>query len=133
MTIAEVSRKYDISADTLRYYERIGLIPPVPRTRGGLRDYGEESSGWIQLMKCMRAAGVQIEALIEYVDLFQQGDATLDARKALLVEQRDQLVSRMAEMQASLDLLNQKIDRYEQGMMTAEQQLRRLHAEREGA
>ena len=133
MTIAEVSRKYDISADTLRYYERIGLIPPVPRTRGGLRDYGEESCGWIQLMKCMRAAGVQIEALIEYVDLFQQGDATLDARKALLVEQRDQLVSRMAEMQASLDLLNQKIYRYEQGMMTAEQQLRRLHAEREGA
>ena len=133
MTIAEVSRKYDSSADTLRYYERIGLIPPVPRTRGGLRDYGEESCGWIQLMKCMRAAGVQIEALIEYVDLFQQGDATLDARKALLVEQRDQLVSRMAEMQASLDLLNQKIDRYEQGMMTAEQQLRRLHAEREGA
>ena len=133
MTIAEVSRKYDISADTLRYYERIGLIPPVPRTRGGLRDYGEESCGWIQLMKCMRAAGVQIEALIEYVDLFQQGDATLDARKALLVEQRDQLVPRMAEMQASLDLLNQKIDRYEQGMMTAEQQLRRLHAEREGA
>ena len=133
MTIAEVSRKYDISADTLRYYERIGLIPPVPRTRGGLRDYGEESCGWIQLMKCMRAAGVQIEALIEYVDLFQQGDATLDARKALLVEQRYQLVSRMAEMQASLDLLNQKIDRYEQGMMTAEQQLRRLHAEREGA
>ena len=133
MTIAEVSRKYDISADTLRYYERIGLIPPVPRTRGGLRDYGEESCGWIQLMKCMRAAGVQIEALVEYVDLFQQGDATLDARKALLVEQRDQLVSRMAEMQASLDLLNQKIDRYEQGMMTAEQQLRRLHAEREGA
>ena len=130
MTIAEVSRKYDISADTLRYYERIGLIPPVPRTRGGLRDYGEESCGWIQLMKCMRAAGVQIEALIEYVDLFQQGDATLDARKALLVEQRDQLVSRMAEMQASLDLLNQKIARYEQGMMTAEQQLRRLHAER---
>ena len=133
MTIAEVSRKYDISADTLRYYERIGLIPPVPRTRGGLRDYGEESCGWIQLMKCMRAAGVQIEALIEYVDLFQQGDATLDARKALLVEQRAQLVSRMAEMQASLDLLTQKIDRYEQGMMTAEQQLRRLHAEREGA
>ena len=133
MTIAEVSKKCGLSADTLRYYERIGLIPPVPRTKGGVRDYGEESCGWIQLMKCMRAAGVQIEALIEYVDLFQQGDATLDARKALLVEQRDQLVSRMAEMQASLDLLNQKIDRYEQGMMTAEQQLRRLHAEREGA
>ena len=127
MTIAEVSRKYDISADTLRYYERIGLIPPVPRTRGGLRDYGEESCGWIQLMKCMRAAGVQIEALIEYADLFQQGDATLDARKALLVEQRDQLVDRMADMQASLDRLNQKIENYER-ILEAERRLRKPEA-----
>lgn len=106
MTIAEVSKKFDISADTLRYYERIGLIPPVPRTKGGLRDYDEESCGWIELMKCMRAAGVQIEALIEYVDLFQQGDDTLDARKALLIEQREQLLVRMADMQRSLDRLN---------------------------
>lgn len=133
MTIAQVSQKYGLSQDTLRYYERIGIIPPVPRNKSGIRDYDEVSCNWIELMKCMRSSGVQIEALIEYVSLFQQGDATLDARKALLVEQRDQLVSRMAEMQASLDLLNQKIDRYEQGMMTAEQQLRRLHAEREGA
>ena len=123
MTIAEVSRAYGISADTLRYYERIGLIPPVPRTKGGVRNYGEESCGWIQLMKCMRAAGVQIEALIEYVDLFRQGDATIGARKALLMEQRDQLVARMEEMQASLDLLNQKIDRYEQSMVSAERKL----------
>ncbi len=127
MTIAEVSKRYDISPDTLRYYERIGLIPPVPRTKGGVRDYGEESCGWVQLMKCMRAAGVQIEALIEYVDLFQQGDATIGARKALLMEQRDQLVARMEEMQASLDLLNDKIDRYEQSMVSAERKLRSLH------
>ena len=125
MTIAEVSKKFDISADTLRYYERIGLIPPVPRTKGGLRDYDEESCGWIELMKCMRAAGVQIEALIEYVDLFQQGDDTLDARKALLIEQREQLLVRMADMQRSLDRLNMKIERYEQGLMKKEQMLRR--------
>ena len=129
MTIAEVSRAYGISADTLRYYERIGLIPPVPRTKGGVRNYGEESCGWIQLMKCMRAAGVQIEALIEYVDLFRQGDATIGARKALLMEQRDQLVARMEEMQASPDLLNQKIDRYEQSMVSAGRKLRLLHTE----
>ena len=131
MTIAEVSNKCDISADTLRYYERIGLIPPVPRTKGGLRDYDEESCGWIELMKCMRAAGVQIEALIEYVDLFQQGDDTLDARKALLIEQREQLLVRMADMQRSLDRLNMKIERYEQGLMTKEQQLRRIHEEKQ--
>ena len=129
MTIAEVSKKFDISADTLRYYERIGLIPPVPRTKGGLRDYDEESCGWIELMKCMRAAGVQIEALIEYVDLFQQGDDTLDARKALLIEQREQLLVRMADMQRSLDRLKMKIERYEQGLMTKEPQLRRLHVD----
>ena len=127
MTIAEVSKKYGLSADTLRYYERIGLIPPVPRTRGGVRDYGEESCGWIELMKCMRAAGVQIEALIEYVKLFRQGDSTMADRKAILVEQRDQLLARMAEMQASLDLLNSKIDGYEQKMVSAEQRLRQLH------
>ena len=131
MTIAEVSRTYDISADTLRYYERIGLIPPVPRTSGGIRDYDEESCGWIELMKCMRRAGVQVEALIEYVNLFQQGDATLEARKALLIEQRDQLAARMQEMQASLDRLNHKIERYDKGLMTAEKRLQRLHEEKQ--
>ena len=124
MTIAEVSRKYDITPDTLRYYERIGLIPPVPRTKGGIRDYDEESCGWIELMKCMRRAGVQIEALIEYVELFRQGDATLDARKNLLIEQRNHLISRMEDMQASLDRLNQKIENYEQ-LLAAEQRLRK--------
>ncbi|MDO4270434.1 MAG: MerR family transcriptional regulator [Eubacteriales bacterium] len=126
MTIAEVSKKYDISADTLRYYERIGLIPPVPRTKGGVRNYDEASCGWVELMKCMRAAGVQIEALIEYVALFQRGDETIDARKALLIEQRDQLLSRMDDMRRSLDRLNDKIDRYEQGLMTKERQLARF-------
>ena len=66
MTIAEVSRKYDITADTLRYYEKIGLIPPVPRSKSGIREYDEESCKWIELMKCMRAAGVQIEACLLY-------------------------------------------------------------------
>lgn len=123
MTIAEVSRTYDITADTLRYYERIGLIPPVPRTKGGIRDYDEDSCLWIELMKCMRKSGVQIEALIEYVALFKKGDETLDARKAILVEQRNQLVDRMAEMQESLDRLNMKIEKYESGLMAAEKRL----------
>ena len=131
MTIAEVSRKYDITPDTLRYYERIGLIPPVPRTKGGIRDYDEESCGWIELMKCMRRAGVQIEALIEYVELVRQGDATLDARKNLLIEQRNHLISRMEDMQASLNRLNDKIEGYEQGMRAAEKDLAQLRQEKE--
>ena len=129
MTIADVSKKYELSADTLRYSERIGLVPPVPRNKGGIRDYDTESCQWVELMKCMRSAGVQIEALIEYVALFQQGDETIGARKALLIEQRDQLVERMAEMQRSLDRLNDKIERYDQGLMTKEHLLRHLQSQ----
>lgn len=130
MTITEVSKKYGLTADTLRYYERIGLIPSVPRNKSGIRDYDEESCQWIELMKCMRKSGVQIDALIQYVSLFQEGDATLDARKNLLIDQRNQLAERMKDMQASLERLNYKIERYEQGMMAAERNLQRLHEEK---
>jgi len=112
-TIAEVSKKYNITADTLRYYEKIGLIPPVPRTPSGIRNYDETSCGWIELMKCMRKAGVQIEALIEYVKLFQEGEHTAQTRKEILIEQRDILQCRIADMQESLDRLNFKIEKYE--------------------
>lgn len=113
MTIAETAKKYDISADTLRYYERIGLIPPVPRTRSGIRDYDESSCGWVEFTKCMRGAGLQIEALIEYVSLFRQGDETSDARKAILIEQRGQLAERITQMQQTLERLDRKIAHYE--------------------
>ena len=124
MTIQEVSRRYGLSADTLRYYERVGLIPPVPRTRGGARDYDGPSLGWVELIKCMRSAGVSIEALIEYSRLFQQGEETVEARKALLVEQRRQLLERMEDMQRSLDRLNEKIENYDQGLARKERELR---------
>ena len=130
MTIAEASKKYDISADTLRYYERIGLIPPVPRTKSGIRDYDEASCGWIQLMKCMRKAGVQIEALIEYVALYQQGEETASARKAILEAQREQLRMRLEEMQESLHLLDKKIQHYEETVCAADENLRKIEKER---
>lgn len=110
----------------MRYYERMGLIPPVPRNKNGIRDFSEESCRWIELMKCMRRAGVQIEALTEYVALFLQGNATIDARKAVLTEQRNHLMECMEDMQATLNRLNLKIEQYEQGLMTTEKQLQRL-------
>ena len=76
MTIAEVSRQYDISADTLRYYERIGLLPHVGRTSGGIRNYSEDDCHWVEYIKCMRSAGVSVETLLEYVTLFHQGTST---------------------------------------------------------
>ena len=130
MTITEVSKKYGLTPDTLRYYERVGIIPPVPRNRSGIRDYDEAACGWVELMKCLRSAGVRIEALIEYSSLFQQGDATLDARKELLIEQRRQLAERMEDMQRSLDRLDCKIENYEQGLMRTEQALRQQEQRR---
>jgi DNA-binding transcriptional MerR regulator len=120
MMIAEVSRKFDISQDTLRYYERIGLIPAVTRNSSGIRDYDEEDCRWIEFVKCMRSAGLPIEALIEYLDLFKQGVGTLEARKTLLIEQRDQLTAKIADMQLTLDRLNFKIQRYEEWTHTKE-------------
>lgn len=123
MTITEVSKQFDLTADTLRYYERIGLVPPVPRNKNGIRDYDENSCRWIQLMKCMRKAGVQIEALIEYAALFQKGNETVEARKRLLIEQRNQLIDKMEDIKESLRILNNKIDRYEHGLMIIEKDL----------
>ena len=92
MTIKEVSEKYGISQDTLRYYERVGMIPPVTRTAGGIRDYKEKDLAWVELAKCMRSAGLPVEAMIEYVRLTQEGDATIPARLQLLKEQRESLL-----------------------------------------
>lgn len=124
MTITEVSKKYGLSADTLRYYERVGLIPPVPRNSSGIRDYDQTSLGWVELIKCLRSAGVGIEALSEYCRLFQQGEDTTEQRKELLKEQRRQLLERMEDMRRSLDRLNDKIERYEEGLARKERELR---------
>lgn len=124
MNIAEVSRKFDLSQDTLRYYERIGLIPSVTRNKSGIRDYTEEDCRWVEFIKCMRNAGLPIEVLIEYVTLFQQGEATVAARKDLLLEQRKQLLLRMEDMKKTLERLNFKIDGYEQ-LAAKEKELKR--------
>jgi DNA-binding transcriptional MerR regulator len=124
MTIAEVSKKLVLSQDTLRYYERIGLIPGVNRNKGGIRDYTEEDCRWIEFIKCMRNAGLPIEVLIEYVALFQKGETTMEARKELLVEQRNQLKARLEDMEKTLERLNYKIERYEQAVIPAEHELK---------
>ena len=86
----------------------------MPRTKGGVRNYDDASCGWIELVKCMRSAGVQIEALIEYGALCRQGEGTEERRKEILLEQRALLLGRMEKMQRSLDRLDYKIANYDQ-------------------
>lgn len=126
MKIAEVSDRYNISIDTLRYYERIGLLPPVNRTPNGIRDFTEVDIRRVEFIRCMRSAGLPIEVLMDYMDLVRQGDATIEARKQILQEQRDLLASRMQEMQKTLDLLEHKIRVYEKVMISAEKEISRI-------
>mgnify|MGYP001129469327 FL=1 len=118
MTIKEVSEKFKISQDTLRYYERIGLIPPVSRTASGIRNYQESDLGWVENAVCMRNAGVPIEALIEYVKLYQMGDTTFEARRQLLQEQYDALREQKEQIEATMKRLAYKVSRYEKAVQT---------------
>ncbi len=123
MKIAEVSKRMNLSQDTLRYYERIGLIPPVKRNASGIRDYTDKDLGWIEFIKCMRGAGLSIESLIEYVKLFGEGEQTAQARKDILFEEREKLIERITSMQETLERLNKKIESYEK-CLNKEKELR---------
>ena len=123
MTIAEVSKKVNLSADTLRYYERIGLIPEVNRTESGIINYTEKDLGHLEFIICFRNAGVSIETLIEYMRLYKQGDATLEARKQLLISQREIMQKRLDEIQSTFERLNFKIDNYEKLLIEREKEL----------
>jgi len=118
MTIKEVCKKYGLSQDTLRYYERIGVIPKVGRTPGGIRDYGEEDLGWIELAKCMRSAGLSIESLSKYVSLTEQGDETIPERLKLLKEEYGSLLEQRKALDGALSRLEYKISVYEEAERT---------------
>jgi len=118
MTIKEVCEKYRITADTLRYYEKVGVIPTVGRTKGGKRDYSEQDIAWVENAICMRNAGLPVEMLIEYVRLFQEGDGTFQARRDLLAEAREEILGQLNKYQATLDKLNYKISRYDEAIRT---------------
>lgn len=123
MKIAEVSEQCEMTPDTLRYYERIGLLPPVNRNQSGIREYSELDIKRVEFIKCMRDAGLPIDVLIAYYRLVQQGDQTIEARQDILIEQRRQLKARMAELQKTLDLLDYKISVYENALVAKEQAL----------
>ena len=115
MTIKEVSKMYNLSPDTLRFYEKKGLIGPVKKTSGGIRDYEEDELKRIEFIKCMRSAEIPVIVLKEYVDLFSAGDETIKERRELLEEQKHILEDKIAKMQEAYEKLNKKIDMYYSG------------------
>lgn len=113
MVISDVAKKFNLNQNTLRYYEKEGLIGPVKKSAKGIRDYDEEDLKRIEFVKCMRNAGLEITVLRKYIDLLEQGDTTLVQRKELLIEQKRQIHTKVKAMQKALDKLNKKIDMYD--------------------
>ena len=124
MTISEVSKKCGVSADTLRYYEKEGLLPYISRTEGGVRDYTQEDCARIGFIKCMRSAGLSIEVLKQYFELFAKGKRTLKARRDLLAAEREKLKMRFAEMQDTLKRLDYKISVYDKALKSKTKELK---------
>ena len=123
MNIKKVSDLTGVSADTIRYYERIGLIPPVTRNQSGIRDFTEREIGLLEFVRCFRKAGVSVEALIDYVTLLEEGEGTEEARLAILKEQAEKLDARLEELNAARERLAYKIDNYQELISQREKEL----------
>lgn len=118
MTVNEVAKLFGITADTLRYYEKEGVIPEVARTRGEIRNYTEEDLNWIQTAICFKSAGLSVEMLAQYVRLFQKGDTTLKQRCDLLKKARVEVLEKKKKYDDALEKLEYKIAKYEEAVKT---------------
>lgn len=112
MDIKQVSEEMELTADELRYYERIGLIPPIKRTKEGKREYTEDDLKWIDFTMSMCSAGLSKESLIDYVRLSTEGHYTVEARRDLLIDESEQLEERIESMTTSLYRLQGEIKNY---------------------
>jgi DNA-binding transcriptional MerR regulator len=112
-TVGEMSRLLKIPASTLRYYDKEGLLPFVERSNGGIRMFQEKDYEWLQIISCLKQAGMSIKDIREYIRLAMEGDSTIDQRLALFERQREMLRLQMLELQKTMDTLDYKYWYYE--------------------
>ena len=115
MNIKKAAEIFNLSVDTLRYYERVGVIPPIHRNMSGYRDYTTNDLNWIYLAKSLRNAGLSVESLIEFAHLAQvrETENVEEAQKQILVDQLGELDKKLSEMHEVRDLLVYKIETYD--------------------
>ena len=115
MNIKSASDLLGISADTIRYYERVGLVPPITRTATGIRDFQDQDIEVLEFIKCFRSAGVSVDSLVDYTSLYQKGDETREERLGILEDEKKKLEERLSQLQTALNRLNHKIKLYKEG------------------
>ncbi|EBF5129859.1 MerR family transcriptional regulator [Listeria monocytogenes] len=115
MNIKQAADMFGLTVDTLRYYERVGVIPPVHRNESGYRDYKTSDLNWVYLVKNLRNAGLSVESLIEFATFAQLRETqnVEAAQKQVLVDQLKELDEKLAEMKKVRELLVYKIDSYD--------------------
>jgi DNA-binding transcriptional MerR regulator len=112
--IREVSDTIGVSVDTLRWYEKEGLLPRVPRGADGRRRYDEQALGFLQLIRVLRRTGMPVADVRAFVRMADEGAASHGRRMALLTGQRGAIQERMAELRADLRAVENKIDHYQE-------------------
>jgi DNA-binding transcriptional MerR regulator len=114
ITIAQAAERSGLSAHTLRYYERIGLIHPVGRGHNGHRRYGRDDLEWLALLTKLRTTDMPIRQMVEYAELVREGPHTAARRRAMLEAHREAIVTRMAQLEETAAVLDGKIATYRQ-------------------
>ncbi|AZQ42423.1 stress response transcriptional regulator NmlR [Streptococcus periodonticum] len=123
MNIKKVSELTGITADTIRYYERIGFIPPVPRNQAGIRDFSQHDIDILEFVRCFKKAGMSVESLIDYIGLLDKGEVSISARLAILQDEKEKLEERVNQLQQTLYRLNYKIENYKKKIVPIEKEL----------
>ncbi|MGM0218779.1 MerR family transcriptional regulator [Enterococcus sp. AZ126] len=114
MNSKEAAEMFGLTTDTVRYYERVGVIPPIERDKNGYRVYTTRDLNWIYLAKSLRHAGVSIESLIEFATLSQLGGNVEEAQKQILYDQLQEITDKLEKMTKTRDLLQYKINTYDE-------------------
>ena len=111
-SVGEVSARTGFSIDTLRYYERLGLIEPVERSAGGRRMYREQDVGWLDFVSCLRDTGMPVERMRQFAELCRDGEHTVPVRVDLLEAHGRQVEAEIETLRTKLDAIRHKIDYY---------------------
>ncbi|KRK33719.1 MerR family transcriptional regulator [Loigolactobacillus bifermentans] len=133
MNIKEASRQTGVSSAAIRYYEKEGLIPPIDRSEVGNREIDARIIRRINFAKQMRSAGMTIENLRKYIQLFDAQEDNTKEQINLLQEQLAEMEERRDDIQAAIDHLHYKLDHYEDHMMTTEAELKALERQHDAA
>lgn len=107
-SVSEAAKRMNMSPATLRYYDKEGLIPYVKRTPGGARYFTDEDFRWLNLISCLKKAGMSLKDIRGYIDMVQQGESTLDERLAIFLQQRQRILQQIEQLQQTLDVVDYK-------------------------